>query len=88
MQVGQLVDTVSQMQSTSFGNIPLRFEIDEDLLKLFLKVEINIPLLEAIKQVRKYVKFFKELYVHKRKKIKGIVETGGIMSTLEESCRH
>ncbi|RDY09981.1 hypothetical protein CR513_05568, partial [Mucuna pruriens] len=50
-----------------------RYEIDEDMLKLFKKVEINIPLLDAIKQIPKYTKFLKELYVHRRKKIKGIV---------------
>ncbi|RDX97084.1 hypothetical protein CR513_20192, partial [Mucuna pruriens] len=109
MQVGQLADTVSQMQSASSGSIPSltilnpkgggigivrlqsmqqptrsiplsfpnrivstrRSEIDEDLLKLFKKMEINIPLLDAIKQIPKYTKFLKELCVHKRKKIKG-----------------
>ncbi|RDX60838.1 hypothetical protein CR513_60990, partial [Mucuna pruriens] len=58
-----------------------RYKIDEDLLKLFKKVGINIPLLDAIKQIPKYAKFLKELYIHKRKKMKGAVET-------EESCWH
>ncbi|RDX92661.1 hypothetical protein CR513_25169, partial [Mucuna pruriens] len=96
MQVGQLADTMSQMQSSGIvtlqsgrelqhqstlqpnlrlisaeseleadsqvqqqARVPLhfptrtvptrRFEIDEDLLKLFRKVEINIPLFDAIK---------------------------------------
>ncbi|RDX72966.1 hypothetical protein CR513_47481, partial [Mucuna pruriens] len=53
-----------------------------DLLKLFKRVEINIPLLDAIKQVLKYARLLKELCVHKRKKIKGVVETGGIVSAL------
>ncbi|RDY11460.1 hypothetical protein CR513_03866, partial [Mucuna pruriens] len=57
-------------------------ETDEDLLKLFRKVEINIPLLDTIKQVPKYAKFLKELCIHKRKKMKGAVEMGGIMSAL------
>ncbi|RDX65430.1 hypothetical protein CR513_55915, partial [Mucuna pruriens] len=39
-------------------------------------------ILEAIKQVPKYAKFLKELCVHKRNKIKGAVETGGIVSAL------
>ncbi|RDX81919.1 hypothetical protein CR513_37355, partial [Mucuna pruriens] len=56
----------------------LRFEIDEDLLKLFRKVVINIPLLHTIKQA----KFLKELCIHKRKKIKGAAETGVIMLAL------
>ncbi|RDX78970.1 hypothetical protein CR513_40665, partial [Mucuna pruriens] len=59
-----------------------RSKMDEDLLKLFRKVEINILLLNAIKQVPKYAKFHKELYIHKRKKIKGAVETRGIVSAL------
>ncbi|RDX75885.1 hypothetical protein CR513_44171, partial [Mucuna pruriens] len=132
MQVGQLVDTISQMQLASYGNItsptilnpkggglgvvtlqsadveteprvdsrvqkparsvPLpfptqivsarRFETNEDLLKLFRKVEINIQLLDAIKQFPKYAKFLKELCVHERKKMKGAVEVEGIVSAL------
>ncbi|RDX79257.1 hypothetical protein CR513_40346, partial [Mucuna pruriens] len=57
-----------------------RSKIDEDLLKLFMKVENNIPLLDAIKQVSKYAKFFKELCVHNRKKMKGAVKTKGVVS--------
>ncbi|RDX99146.1 hypothetical protein CR513_17825, partial [Mucuna pruriens] len=57
-------------------------KIDEELLKLFKKVEINILLLDAIKQIPKYAKFHKELCVHKTKKMKGIVETGGVVSSL------
>ncbi|RDX79537.1 hypothetical protein CR513_40022, partial [Mucuna pruriens] len=55
---------------------------DEELLKMFRKVEINIPLLDTIKQILKYAKFLKELCVHKRKKIKGSREIGGVVSTL------
>ncbi|RDX92493.1 hypothetical protein CR513_25363, partial [Mucuna pruriens] len=49
---------------------------------MFRKVEINIPLLDAIKQISKYVKFLKELCVHKRGKMKGKggVELSGIVS--------
>ncbi|RDX86377.1 hypothetical protein CR513_32295, partial [Mucuna pruriens] len=57
-------------------------ESDEELLRKFRKVEINIPLLDAIKQIPKYEKFLKELCVHKRKMIKGGVESGGIVSAL------
>ncbi|RDY08815.1 hypothetical protein CR513_06919, partial [Mucuna pruriens] len=53
-------------------------ESDEELLKMFWKVEINIPLLD----IPKYAKFLKELCVHKRKKMKGGVEVGGIVSAL------
>ncbi|RDX96907.1 hypothetical protein CR513_20390, partial [Mucuna pruriens] len=59
-----------------------RFEINEDLLKLFRKVEINIPILNGIKHIPKYAKFLKELYIHKRKKIKGAVETGVVVLVL------
>ncbi|RDX98628.1 hypothetical protein CR513_18417, partial [Mucuna pruriens] len=46
-------------------------ESHEELLKMLRKVEINIPLLDVIKQIPKYAKFLKELCVHKRKKMKG-----------------
>ncbi|RDX71165.1 hypothetical protein CR513_49527, partial [Mucuna pruriens] len=49
-------------------------EYDEELLRMFQKVEINIPFLDATKQIPKYAKFLKELCVHKRKKMKGSVE--------------
>ncbi|RDY04092.1 hypothetical protein CR513_12238, partial [Mucuna pruriens] len=57
-------------------------ESDEDLLKMFRKVKINIPLLNAIKQVSKFAKFLKELCVHKRKNMKGNKEIGGVVSAL------
>ncbi|RDY09857.1 hypothetical protein CR513_05717, partial [Mucuna pruriens] len=60
-------------------------EFDEELLRMFRKVEINIPLLDAIKQIPKYAKFLKELCVHKRKKMKGSVEVGGIVSVLTKN---
>ncbi|RDY10779.1 hypothetical protein CR513_04642, partial [Mucuna pruriens] len=50
---------------------------DEELLRMFRKVEINIPLLDVIKQILKYAKFLKELCVNKRTKMKGSVEMGG-----------
>ncbi|KAL0342565.1 UNVERIFIED_CONTAM: hypothetical protein Scaly_1919100 [Sesamum calycinum] len=40
---------------------------DEGDLDTFKKVEINIPLLDAIKQIPKYAKFLKELCTNKRK---------------------
>ncbi|XP_042406760.1 uncharacterized protein LOC121996749 [Zingiber officinale] len=42
----------------------------QELVKLFSKVEVNVPLLTMIKQIPKYVKFLKDLCVHK-KKLKG-----------------
>nr|KYP32977.1 hypothetical protein KK1_046228 [Cajanus cajan] len=41
-------------------------EVDKEILETFRKVEVNIPLLDAIKQIPRYVKFLKELCTHKR----------------------
>ncbi|RDY05529.1 hypothetical protein CR513_10619, partial [Mucuna pruriens] len=114
MQIGQLANVVSHLQSAGSNNLPLqtiqnpkgnvsalmlrnkivplpfptqtistkKLDFDEELLRMFRKVEINIPLLDAIKQIPKYAKFLKELCVHKRKKMKGSVERGGIVMTL------
>ncbi|RDY06177.1 hypothetical protein CR513_09872, partial [Mucuna pruriens] len=79
--VGQLANIVSQLQSA--GSIPLPFptwtlstrkaKTDEDLLKMFWK------------QILKYEKFLKELFMHKRKKMKGRMELGGIMSVVTKN---
>ncbi|RDY14830.1 hypothetical protein CR513_00038, partial [Mucuna pruriens] len=71
--------------------VPLSFPIwttptrksdtNKDLLKMFRKVEINIPLFDAIKQFPKYAKFLKELCIHKKRQIKGGIER-------EASCQH
>ncbi|KAG6479244.1 hypothetical protein ZIOFF_062706 [Zingiber officinale] len=42
----------------------------QELVNLFSKVEVNVPLLTMIKQIPKYAKFLKDLCVHK-KKLKG-----------------
>ncbi|RDX78345.1 hypothetical protein CR513_41392, partial [Mucuna pruriens] len=60
-------------------------ESDEELLRMFRKVEINIPLLDAIKQIPKYAKFLKELCVHKRRKMKGSREIRGTVSAVTKS---
>ena len=39
---------------------------DKEILETFRKVEVNIPLLDAIKQIPKYAKFLKDLCTHKR----------------------
>ncbi|RDY14626.1 hypothetical protein CR513_00278, partial [Mucuna pruriens] len=82
------VDSQSQEDKT----VPMPFrtrtisaskpELDEELLKMFQKVEINIPLLDAIKQIPKYAKFLKELCIHKSKKMKGSREIGGVVLAL------
>ncbi|CAM8993900.1 unnamed protein product [Rhodiola kirilowii] len=44
-----------------------RHVMDKEVLELFSKVEINIPLLEAIKQIPRYAKFLKELCINRRR---------------------
>ncbi|XP_071939272.1 uncharacterized protein [Coffea arabica] len=44
-----------------------KVEKEKELLDVFRKVKINIPLLDAIKQIPKYAKFLKDLCTHKRK---------------------
>lgn len=40
---------------------------EKEILETFRKVEVNIPLLDVIKQVPRYAKFLKELCTNKRK---------------------
>jgi len=42
-------------------------EVNQDILDIFVKVEINIPLLDALKQVPSYAKFLKGLCTSKHK---------------------
>ncbi|XP_042388424.1 uncharacterized protein LOC121980456 [Zingiber officinale] len=55
----------------------------QELVDLFSKVEVNVPLLTMIKQIPKYAKFLKDLCVHK-KKLKGneLISMGKNVSTL------
>ena len=46
---------------------PKKQDKEKEILKLFCKVEISMPLLSAIKQVSKYAKFLKDLCGNKRK---------------------
>jgi len=41
-------------------------DLDKEILNTFKKVEINIPLLDVVRQIPKYAKFLKELCPHKR----------------------
>ncbi|XP_027348133.1 uncharacterized protein LOC113859603 [Abrus precatorius] len=41
--------------------------MDKEIMETFRKVEVNIPLLEAIKQIPKYAKFLKDLCTHRRR---------------------
>ncbi|CAM8959409.1 unnamed protein product [Rhodiola kirilowii] len=49
------------------ARVPKQHVMDEDVFELFCKVEINIPLLEAIKQIPRYAKFLKELCTNRRR---------------------
>ncbi|KAM2845571.1 hypothetical protein COP1_028000 [Malus domestica] len=42
-------------------------ENEKDILEIFKKVQVNIPLLDAIKQVPKYATFFKKLCTTKKR---------------------
>ncbi|CAN6583444.1 unnamed protein product [Malus baccata var. baccata] len=42
-------------------------ENEKDILETFRKVQVNIPLLDAIKQVLKYAKFLKELCITRKR---------------------
>ncbi|KAM2977333.1 hypothetical protein FF2_014286 [Malus domestica] len=42
-------------------------EAEKDILETFRKVQVNIPLLDAIKQVPRYAKFLKELCTSRRR---------------------
>ena len=58
---------------------------EKEILEVFKKVELNIPLLDAIKQIPKYAKFLKELCTTKRAfKLKGheMVSIGEVVSVV------
>ena len=42
-------------------------ELEKEILNTFKKVEINIPLLDVVRQIPRYAKFLKELCTHKRR---------------------
>ncbi|XP_027120195.2 uncharacterized protein [Coffea arabica] len=46
---------------------PKKQDKEKEVLEIFRKVEINIPLLDAIKQVPRYAKFFRDLCVDRRR---------------------
>ncbi|CAM8972572.1 unnamed protein product [Rhodiola kirilowii] len=60
-----------QNQRNTSISVPARVQkqhvMDEDVFELFRKVEINIPLLEAIKQIPRYAKLLKELCTNRRR---------------------
>ncbi|CAN6723564.1 unnamed protein product [Malus baccata var. baccata] len=58
-------------------------EAERDILETFRKVQVNIPLLDAIKQVPRYAKFLKELCTtRKRRSTKEVVKVGENVSAI------
>ncbi|CAN6720979.1 unnamed protein product [Malus baccata var. baccata] len=58
-------------------------EAEKDILETFRKVQVNIPLLDAIKQVPRYTKFLKELCTtRKRISTKEVVKVGENVSAI------
>ncbi|CAN6570909.1 unnamed protein product [Malus baccata var. baccata] len=58
-------------------------EAEKDILETFRKVQVNIPLLDAIKQVPRYAKFLKELCItRKRMSTKEVVKVGENVSAI------
>ncbi|RDY01712.1 hypothetical protein CR513_14937, partial [Mucuna pruriens] len=84
--------THRHFNKTKLPHYPRKPKFDEELLGMFRKVEINIPLLDAIKYIPKYAKFLKELCVHRRKKMKEGVEvedfTTGAQQAKPKKCRY
>ncbi|XP_052484898.1 uncharacterized protein LOC128039982 [Gossypium raimondii] len=72
-QVSKLVLMVSRLESQVPPPFPGRLvqfkkeREENETLNTFRKVEINIPLLDGIKQIPRYAKFLKELCTSKRK---------------------
>ncbi|XP_038902388.1 uncharacterized protein LOC120089029 [Benincasa hispida] len=63
---------------------------DKEMLEMFRRVEINIPLLNAIKQIPKYTKFFKELCTREEeneRKIEDVVKSFCVQSFKEFSLK-
>jgi hypothetical protein len=58
---------------------------ENEILEVFKKVKLNIPLLDVIKQISKYAKFLKELCTTKTAlKLKGhkTISMGEVISTV------
>ena len=82
-------NSVSTNAFPSNAPFPSRFmqtrkeEAEKDILETFRKVQVNIPLLDAIKQVPRYAKFLKELCTtRKRMSTKEVVKVGENVSAI------
>ncbi|XP_065861818.1 uncharacterized protein [Euphorbia lathyris] len=72
-QMTQLATSVHKLEAQNSGKLPSQtMENPKENASLITlrsgkEVEVNIPLIDAIKQIPKYAKFFKELCTNKRK---------------------
>ncbi|XP_052309176.1 uncharacterized protein LOC127905360 [Populus trichocarpa] len=85
---------IPQSMNSNFKTIPpfpmnssrsKKEDKEKEILEVFKKVELNIPLLDAMKQIPKYAKFLKELCTTKRAfKLKGheTVSMGEVVSAI------
>nr|XP_027109067.1 uncharacterized protein LOC113728915 [Coffea arabica] len=87
-RMSQMATAINRLESHVYGKFPSlektkKVEKEKEFLDVFRKVEINIPLLDAIKQIPKDAKFLKDLCTHK-KKLRGDekVTVGENMSTI------
>jgi hypothetical protein len=83
--------------NSSFKNIPpfpmsssrsKKKDKEKEILEVFKKVKLNIPLIDAIKQISKYAKFLKELCTTKRAyKLKSheIVSMGEVVAAVVQN---
>ncbi|KAA0040386.1 retrotransposon gag protein [Cucumis melo var. makuwa] len=61
---------------------------EDELLEMFRKVQINLPLLDAIQQVPRYAKFVKELCTNKRKTKERPMKLGIELKTLPPHLKY
>ncbi|KAA0040931.1 Transposon Ty3-I Gag-Pol polyprotein [Cucumis melo var. makuwa] len=61
---------------------------EEELLEMFRKVQINLPLLDAIQQVPRHAKFLKELCTNKRKTKERPMKLGIELKTLPPHLKY
>ncbi|TYK09433.1 uncharacterized protein E5676_scaffold499G00170 [Cucumis melo var. makuwa] len=61
---------------------------EEELLEMFKKVQINLPLLDAIQQIPRYAKFLKELCTNKRKTKERPMKLGIELKTLPPHLKY
>nr|XP_008386324.2 uncharacterized protein LOC103448840 [Malus domestica] len=61
------IETEKSPKDTELNKNDSDKQNDKEILDTFRKVQVNLPLLDAIKQMSKYAKFLKELCMNKRR---------------------